>query len=177
MRGPAFAFSSPLLETEETVVDVDADEQEAAPAKPESMPVLSAADLIGTNPNILQTILSFLSEGELVCKASVVSKEWADIAVSSHADLMLRSVGCDERDESIHDDDDDEGQVDGMDDGVDGAVDAAKTRHSTISAMEQGWETVMSAFPWACFLSEGAFKKVYKVWNNKMTAYEALSIM
>ena len=36
---------------------------------------------------------------------------------------------------------------------------------------------MQTAFPWGCFLAEGAYKSVYKVWNNTKKRMEAISVM
>ena len=43
--------------------------------------------------------------------------------------------------------------------------------------MERTWPNLMIQFPWAQFLSDGAFKRVFKVWNDRLWDYEALSVM
>ena len=39
------------------------------------------------------------------------------------------------------------------------------------------WKGMQTAFPWGCFLAEGAYKSVYKVWNNTKKRMEAISVM
>mmetsp|Transcript_8999 Transcript_8999/g.19432 ORF Transcript_8999/g.19432 Transcript_8999/m.19432 type:complete len:124 (-) Transcript_8999:812-1183(-) len=56
--------------------------------------------------------------------------------------------------------------------------DRTNIEHSPVAkSMERSWPYLMERFPWAMFLSEGAFKRVYKVWNRYGGAYEALSVM
>jgi serine/threonine protein kinase len=43
--------------------------------------------------------------------------------------------------------------------------------------MERSWHFLNDKFPWATFLSEGAFKRVYRVWNSTVNAEEAVSVM
>mmetsp|Transcript_3999 Transcript_3999/g.10462 ORF Transcript_3999/g.10462 Transcript_3999/m.10462 type:complete len:1482 (-) Transcript_3999:1127-5572(-) len=99
---------------------------------------------------ILRIIFDFLEEEELLFAVGVVSRKWSDAATHSHANLMLSSVAeCE------------------IEKGYDES--ALKSRRS--------WEYLTSNFPWACFLSEGAFKRVYKVFNNKCQEEEAISVM
>jgi len=100
---------------------------------------------------ILRVIFDFLEDKELFFIASLVSTKWSDVATQSHANLMLSSVArCDE-------------------DTLDGKGNARGSHRS--------WKYLTTTFPWACFLSEGAFKRVYKVFNRRCQTEEAVSIM
>ena len=77
---------------------------------------------------------------------------------------MLVSVGCDPLSHGNADDDSSSGAD-------------APVHSSMAKSMERDWPYLMDRFPWAKFLSDGAFKRVYKVWNNQCRAYEALSVM
>jgi hypothetical protein len=100
---------------------------------------------------VLRIIFDFLEEKELLFVVGLVSRKWSDAATHSHANLMLSSVThCDT--ETVHD-----------------SKDATKSRRS--------WEYLTTTFPWACFLSEGAFKRVYKVFNHTCQEEEAISVM
>jgi hypothetical protein len=55
--------------------------------------------------------------------------------------------------------------------------DAEKPLHSVARSMERSWQYLNTLHPWGCFLSEGAFKKVYKVYNARVGVDEALSVM
>lgn len=118
------------------------------------------------------SILSFLSEGELLHTASLVSSAWADASAEALGTLMLVSVGCnpslisDSNDDEMSDTED----VDDMKEAVDVTVAKAKP-------MQKEWTDVLKTFPWANFLSDGAFKRVYKVWNESFGSYEAISVM
>jgi serine/threonine protein kinase len=48
---------------------------------------------------------------------------------------------------------------------------------SVSRSMERSWKYLMSQFPWACYLSDGSYKKVFKVFNSTLNASEALSVM
>lgn len=103
------------------------------------------------NEEVLELIFDFLEEHELFVIASLVSTKWSDVATQSHAKLMLASVAnCNEE------------KLDGDD----------NTRSS-----RRSWNYLTTSFPWACFLSEGAFKRVYKVFNSTCQAEEAISVM
>lgn len=114
--------------------------------------------------SILETIFGFLQETELLCTASLVSSQWADAATQAHANMMLMSVGCLGTSEAFDDESDDEESV------SEGAV-------AIPGLMEREWSYLVSTFPWACFLSEGAFKRVYKVFNGMHRVEEAVSVM
>ncbi|KAL7493359.1 hypothetical protein ACHAWT_002422 [Skeletonema menzelii] len=116
-------------------------------------------------------ILSFLSEGELLHTASLVSSAWADASAEALGNLMLISVGCspslisDSHDDESSDVEDDDMKV------------AAKSTAPKAKSMQKKWTDVINTFPWANFLSDGAFKRVYKVWNDALRSYEAISVM
>ncbi|CAJ1903870.1 unnamed protein product [Cylindrotheca closterium] len=110
---------------------------------------------------VLETILSFLNEPELLCTASLVSIHWADCATQAHANMMLMSVGCASESDTESNDD--------------GSI--VEEEMQTCGFMEREWGFLVSNFPWACFLSEGAFKRVYKVFNHNHRVEEAISVM
>jgi hypothetical protein len=116
------------------------------------------------NDTILQAIFVFLPEHELLRTASLVCSKWANAATHSHAQLMLMSVGCAGIPGNFDDDSDDEscGEDDVM---------------AIPGLMERPWQYLTSNFPWACFLSEGAFKQVFKVFNHNHQVEEAVSVM
>lgn len=112
--------------------------------------------------DLLKSIFAFLSEPELLRSASLVCTKWADIATEALAKLMLTSVGCkgilggetqENDDVSCCEDDDSPGLLD------------------------KPWSHLISTFPWARFLAEGGFKKVFKVFNRNHRIYEAVSVM
>ena len=118
-------------------------------------------------------ILSFLSEGELLHRASLVSSAWADASAEALGNLMLVSVGCSPSLISDSHDDDDLSDVEDNDD----MKIAAKNTAPKAKSMQKEWTDVLNTFPWANFLSDGAFKRVYKVWNEALSLYEAISVM
>lgn len=111
-----------------------------------------------SNSRVLENIFSFLQETELLCIVSLVSTHWADSATQAHASMMLMSVGC-----SGESDDDDES--------------VTEEAIQVDSFVEREWGSLVSNYPWACFLSEGAFKRVYKVFNYNHRVEEAISVM
>ena len=48
---------------------------------------------------------------------------------------------------------------------------------SVAESMMKSWKWMGAAYPWGNFLSEGAFKRVYKVWNSAVGDVEAVSVM
>jgi hypothetical protein len=108
--------------------------------------------------DILEKILDFLQEPELLLRASLVSKTWFESATHSHANLMLASVGCSQ-------------------DTSDNETELSAIEPNTLTLMERPWNYIATTFPWACFLSEGAYKRVYKVFNHKFRVEEAISVM
>jgi len=131
----------------------------------------------------LPLIFDFLSEQDLLCKASLVCTRWADIAAYSLAKLMLISVGCrtdiipqgkkEDRNRtfseklveeiSLHDRND--------------FYFSRSQYQSIVKSIEKSWAEMNRIFPWACFLAEGAYKKVYRVWNADVDGEEAISVM
>ncbi|KAL3916576.1 MAG: hypothetical protein SGILL_005113, partial [Bacillariaceae sp.] len=109
------------------------------------------------NSSMLELIFDYLQESELLLGASLVSRKWFEAASHSHANLMLLSVGCDAED-------------------GEGDEPVDKTNNA-LALMERPWNYITSTFPWACFLSEGAYKRVYKVFNHKFRVEEAISVM
>jgi len=127
-------------------------------------------------------LLSFLNEGELIHSASLVCTTWADAAAEALGNFMLVSVGCDP---SVNGktNDDCSSDLEELYNGVvaeNNFVDtqAVTPENSSVAkSMERGWPYLMERFPWAKFLSDGSFKRVYKVWNDYCGAYEAISVM
>jgi hypothetical protein len=108
------------------------------------------------NDEILEKIFDFLEANELLVVICLVSRKWFDTATRSLANHMLASVGCSSA------------QRDGED---------SSEFHSSNELMQRPWSYLMSTFPWACFLSEGAYKRVYKVFNHIHRVEEAISVM
>ena len=113
---------------------------------------------VGSCKRIVDCIVGFLPENELLRTCSLVSTTWSDAAVQAHANLMWLSVQDSANDDALDDDD----EI--VDEPVKGVV-------------ERSWEQLMGKFPWARFLSDGAFKDVFKVYNKDFGCEEALPIM
>lgn len=133
------------------------------PANIEECPV----DKVCEDANLLIRIYSFLSERDLLCHASPVCTAWADAATVSHANLMLISVGC--------------STFAAGGDGYDSDDESQSANDNLVrtvsKSMERSWKFLMERFPWACYLSDGAFKRVYKVFNVNTNSTEAISVM
>jgi hypothetical protein len=113
---------------------------------------------------ILGNVLSYLHEHELLRIASLVCSSWSDTATHAHANLMLMSVGC-------------TGSNPEVDDESEAEESAALSTHGVPGLLERPWTYLTNSFPWGCFLSEGAFKQVYKVYNRNLGVEEAVSVM
>lgn len=122
---------------------------------------------------ILVQVFSYLTEYDLLCSASLVSSSWADAVTDAHASLMFMSVGCsasfayndgEEFDElEIFDENEQDMPVD--------------KNSAVVQSMKRSWDYLVQRFPWGMFLSEGTFKRVFKVWNSNVNAEEAISVM
>jgi hypothetical protein len=123
--------------------------------------------------HIFSHVLSFLSERDLIHSASLVSTRFADFAAEALGNLMLVSVGCDPWTRGIKTDN----LCDADDYSLTDVRGISRWHSSVAKSLEKGWPYLMRQFPWAQFLSDGAFKKVFKVWNHQCGAYEALSVM
>ena len=104
---------------------------------------------------------------------SLVCKAWADASTNAFAELMIASVGC-TKDGDIDNEYDDDNSVVLDDNDVESEP---EPQNSIARSMQRSWDYLLSRFPYASFLSEGAFKRVYKVKNAAMKAPEAISIM
>ena len=121
--------------------------------------------IVVESPSILELVFSHLQEHELLQNVSLVSTTWSDVVAHAHANLMLMSVGCSQQNSEI-DYDSDEG---------DSKI--TVLNRNLPGLLERSWAYLIDTFPWACFLSEGAFKRVYKVYNSRLREEEALSVM
>jgi hypothetical protein len=130
----------------------------------EEAPELVHDGTVLADSKILLNVLSFLDESELLCRASPVCTLWADVSTEAHSTLMLSSVGCSANAEEAEADLDDDDEED-------------NANASIMRSMEKSWKYMVNQYPWACFLSEGAFKRVYKVWNTATESEEAISVM
>lgn len=129
--------------------------------------VQSSVEVVCNDSTILSNIFSFFSEQELLCRVSPVCTAWADAATASHACLMLMSMGF----STSFADSENYGSSEELRE-ADASIVQSVTR-----SMERSWQYLMSQFPWACYLSDGAFKKVFKIYNSALNVSEALSVM
>ena len=116
------------------------------------------------NDEILDKIFSFLNERDLMRSSSLVCSQWYETSAMAYARLMMASVGYHEE---THDSEDGASQS-GIDPGV---------RVKNIALTSRNWDYLTTRFPWGVFLSEGGFKRVYKVFNTAVNAEEAISVM
>lgn len=114
----------------------------------------------------LTHIFGYLTETEILCTASLVSTTWADAATAASVQRMIASVGHTEQE-------DDDGDI-GEDEDTSLAL---VEKSASFPSMDRSWSYLNTMFPWGCFLSEGAFKKVFKVHNSTTGQAEALSLM
>ncbi|KAL7572485.1 hypothetical protein ACA910_000312 [Epithemia clementina (nom. ined.)] len=124
------------------------------------------------NEDLLVKVLAFVDEPFLLCTASLVCTTWATAATAAHAAYMMASVGYHNLVESEDDHADDDHADDDEDDGISPAQRVPRS-----SAMDRNWKYLTSMFPWACFLSSGAYKRVFKVYNSVAKGEEAISVM
>lgn len=116
-------------------------------------------------------ILSFLNETELQCTASLVCSTWADAATEALASLMLISVGC-SNDPEVDDNDNESTVTDEL-----ASQNDNQPPCSAALSMQRSWDYILDKFPWGAYLSEGTFKRVFRVWNASVKAEEAVSVM
>lgn len=125
--------------------------------------------LVG-HPAFLQ-VLSYLSQSELIHGAFLVSQSWADSTAEALGKLMLLSVGCDPEGSDEVNAEDDESEI------CDFNL-LFEDNETSNRSTERDWTFLMNQFPWATYISDGAFKKVYKVFNVMHGGtYEAISVM
>jgi len=129
------------------------------------------------NDLILSFVFSFLNEKDLLCSASVTCTKWADCSTDAHAALMRVSVGCDLDLSSKVATEVDDGDYSAEISIEDNDLDVTSTSKSIAASMDRSWSYLVNKFPFGCFLSEGTFKRVYRVWNSSLSLEEAVSVM
>jgi len=139
-----------------------------SPTKKRSLPTGTPINSI-MDSTAFTHVLSYLNEKELIHSASLVSTRFADVAAEALGNLMLVSVGCDPKARNNNDN-----SIES--DSVNDIVESGNSS-TVVKSMERTWPNLMIQFPWAQFLSDGAFKRVFKVWNDRLWDYEALSVM
>ena len=126
-------------------------------------------DIVKDGP-ILTKILSFFNQAELLQNVSPVCTSWTDRAAEALGTLMIASVRC-------KNDIDDEVETPRDElDSIDNNRNLTLQSSSIARSMEQDW-SYFNNFSSGQFLSEGAFKKVFRVWNKYHGVHEALSVM
>jgi len=133
------------------------------------------------NPNVMTEVFSFLTAKELNLTASHVCHSWADISsivlassmlqnMDFPADILAASSSSGDRDSfgsAVHDGND-----------ISGFISPRLLNHSvTTNQLERAWNHLVEEYPSGQYLTEGAFKKVYKVLNRSAYAEEAISVM
>eukprot|EP00956_Cyclotella_meneghiniana_P003695 scaffold4497_cov64-Cyclotella_meneghiniana.AAC.4 len=140
------------------------------PKQVENWDVSLMNDIVGKG-RILTSILSYFDQAELLQSTCLVNTIWADASTEVIGSLMLASVGC-----NPNYDDEDLDLDTPRDEWVDKTNSQVSKSSSIARSMERDW-TYFENFTSGKFLSEGAFKKVFKVWNKHHRIYEALSVM
>jgi serine/threonine protein kinase len=123
--------------------------------------IMSPVDMVIRDENTMAKVFLFVNDTERQCTLSLVCTSWAEAVTITHTIEISNSLNA------ITLDDD-------SDDGYSPCV-APKDRVTYND--DRTWEYLNTQFPWACFLSEGAFKRVYKVYNAAVGEEEALSVM
>ena len=133
-------------------------------------------DIVG-NGRILTSILSYFDQAELLQSLCLVNTAWADASTEVIGSLMLASIGCNPWFMASNSNDDEDIDLDTPRNEWTDKTNSQVSKSSSIArSMERDW-TYFENFTTGRFLSEGAFKKVFKVWNKHHRMYEALSVM
>ena len=119
-----------------------------------------------TDEKILVNILSYLDQNDLLVKAFSVSHAWAEAATTAHAQSLMLRFGFSER-ISVPESDTD----------LDSDSESSTSEAWYSGEMDRSWKDMLSSFPWGHYLSEGTFKRVYKVHNAQKGCVEALAVM
>ncbi|GMH70021.1 hypothetical protein TrLO_g14459 [Triparma laevis f. longispina] len=166
--------------------DVEEDEEEDTVTIEENVnETLKAEESIARESSVhealgktLPLILSFLNEVELLTVSSLVNSSWCDESVNCQANLMLVSVGCEDQMQNGPKDTNDDNMIDSDSDLDSDSDDEKEVELGSVAlSMKRPYKFLNECYPWAAFLSEGAFKRVYRVHNKKVGAMEALSVM
>ena len=158
---PSEQFIQETMSSNAITKEIDASNRSVNASLEEPCPVQTVFESMPT----MELVFSYLKEHELLLSVSLVSSTWSDVATHAHANLMLMSVGCAQNSsESDYDSDEDDSKL-------------VVPQRNIPGLRERSWAYLTETFPWACFLSEGAFKRVYKVYNGRLQQEEALSVM
>lgn len=156
-----------------SVVELEPTEEQPLVSHDHTFPEVRAADQapsIGLScvkdDAILQIVFSFLSEKDLMSSSSLVCSQWYDASATAYARLMMASVRyCEENDEMMYEESSSKPEIEDNQTG------------KNVALTSRGWGYLTTRFPWGVFLSEGGFKRVYKVYNTSVNAEEAISVM
>ena len=111
---------------------------------------------------VLSSVLEWLPDAMLLHTAPAVSREWRRLATSA---FSWRAAGVQEAEEG-------EARATAVLD-----AEGQEVRLVMDSALLAPWAGYQRAFPWAAFLAEGGFKRVFKVFNAARGVLEAVSLM
>jgi serine/threonine protein kinase len=126
---------------------------------------------------IMARILLFVPDAERVQTMSLVCTKWSESVTTSQTMEVSDKLGAlmlSDREFQGEGYEDDESSADGDNDNR--LCQTLSTQHN-LHMDDRTWDYLNSQFPWACFLSEGAFKQVYKVYNSTVGEEEVISIM
>ena len=118
-----------------------------------------------------------LLSSQLLTISSLVCNTWWDVSVECQAHLMLVSVGCEDQRFELKAAGDDDMDSDSNLDSDDDDDEGEEQLGSVALSMRRPWNFLNENYPWAAFLSEGAFKRVYRVYNSRVGGMEAVSVM
>jgi len=131
----------------------------------------------------LLQVFGYFTEVELLCKISVVSTYWFEVAAKAQAALMLISVDCPLSLMQSNEDNDDAASTFSVELGDENSISKSVVNRnseeydSIAKSMAWNWQKLTDVFSNGKFLSEGAFKRVYALHNNQTQMEEAVSVM
>lgn len=128
-------------------------------------------------------VMEFLSSHDLLARAALVCSEWHRLANAAYS---WRAAQADVENEDGDSDDEEHPAV---------ALSSAARRRgrhrvpveyadgSRVGALHlsvplvQAWRSMLRAFPWGRYLSDGAYKRVFQVWSRARSRMEAVAVM
>jgi serine/threonine protein kinase len=122
---------------------------------------ISLLKKVSTDETILSTVFGYLNERELFHSVSLVSTTWNNIAAVSYASMIIKS----------HE------HLSNLNDDLFSDDNFPHTTFKYKPFAHRSWSSIVQTYPRGQYLSEGAFKKVFKAWNASVGAEEALSII
>lgn len=143
--------------------DEDADEEEEGDDVLVSFDAASvaSASTTATQPTVtldavLSMVLEFVPMMDLLTVTPLVSREWCRLSATVFSWLAASDSSP------------------GMSTDSSLSLEDASGQHAPLL---RNWRGLQSAYPWAAFLSEGAYKAVYRVWCAARRRFEAVSVM